>query len=81
MLITTQPHREVPTEKWLGGTKFTRVLRTCESRDVVRDLIAGDGEEGVWVVGGWAWDGMVLLEGCVVSAMRVAREFGVEVPW
>ncbi|OAQ99381.1 hypothetical protein LLEC1_07807 [Akanthomyces lecanii] len=39
------------------------------------------GKDNVWVTGSWCWDGMVLLEGCVVSAMRVADEFGVEVPW
>lgn len=40
-----------------------------------------DGDDGVWIVGGWAWDGMVLLEGCVTSAMRVARRFDVDIPW
>ncbi|CAI6330989.1 unnamed protein product [Periconia digitata] len=40
-----------------------------------------NGDENVWVVGGWCWDGMVLLEGCVVSAMRVAESLGVHVPW
>ncbi|KAL4755187.1 hypothetical protein BDW72DRAFT_164300 [Aspergillus terricola var. indicus] len=40
-----------------------------------------NGDGNVYLVGGWCWDGMVLLEGCVVSAMRVARELGVEVPW
>ena len=40
-----------------------------------------NGDEGVWLVGGWCWDGMVLLEGCIVSSMTVADAFGVEVPW
>ena len=40
-----------------------------------------NGDEGVWLVGGWCWDGMVLLEGCIVSSMAVADAFGVEVPW
>lgn len=40
-----------------------------------------NGAENVWLVGAWCWDGMVLLEGCVVSAMRVATSLGVEVPW
>jgi hypothetical protein len=39
------------------------------------------GDDNVYLVGGWCWDGMVLLEGCVVSAMRVADALGVEVPW
>lgn len=81
VLITTQPHEPIPTEHVLGGTTFTRVLRTGESRKIMRGLVADDGINGVWVVGGWCWDGMVLLEGCVVSAARVARELGVEIPW
>ena len=40
-----------------------------------------NGDGGVWLAGGWCWDGMVLLEGCVVSAMRIAHQFGVDVPW
>lgn len=40
-----------------------------------------NGQDNVWLVGGWCWDGMVLLEGCVVSAMRVADDLGVKVPW
>jgi hypothetical protein len=40
-----------------------------------------NGDSGVWLAGGWCWDGMVLLEGCVVSAMRVANAFDVDVPW
>ena len=47
-----------------------------EKKDLWRN---GDGN--VWLVGAWCWDGMVLLEGCVVSAMRVTRDLGVEVPW
>lgn len=39
------------------------------------------GDDGIFVAGGWVWDGMVLLEGCVVSAMRVADKLGVEIPW
>ncbi|KAI9149072.1 hypothetical protein HJFPF1_11118 [Paramyrothecium foliicola] len=36
-----------------------------------------NGQDGVWLAGAWCWDGMVLLEGCVVSAMRIAHDFGV----
>ena len=35
----------------------------------------------MYLAGGWCWDGMVLLEGCIVSAMRIARDLGVDVPW
>ena len=40
-----------------------------------------NGDDGIYLVGGWCWDGMVLLEGCVVSAARVAEEMGATVPW
>ncbi|KAJ6169564.1 hypothetical protein N7497_002407 [Penicillium chrysogenum] len=40
-----------------------------------------NGDGNVWLVGGWCWDGMVLLEGCLSSATRVAKALDVEVPW
>ncbi|KAL4778255.1 hypothetical protein BJX76DRAFT_151898 [Aspergillus varians] len=40
-----------------------------------------NGDGNVFIVGGWCWDGMVLLEGCIVSAMRVADALDVDVPW
>ncbi|KAK2616671.1 hypothetical protein QQS21_000494 [Conoideocrella luteorostrata] len=78
----------------LHSATFTRTLRTIRSRRVVnralRKSISGDdsncgvwtnGEDGVWITGSWCWDGLVVLEGCVISAMRVARDFGVSIPW
>ncbi|KAH8703651.1 hypothetical protein BGW36DRAFT_423204 [Talaromyces proteolyticus] len=38
------------------------------------------GDDGVHLAGGWCRDGMVLLEGCVVSAMRLAPELDVKIP-
>ena len=118
VLLTTSSIYPLKQDKVLGSSRFVRVLRTPESRDVVECLFrdkgvrvkkgyvddgdeksgaAGDtgsgadrqsgeqewrnGDDGVCLVGGWCWDGMVLLEGCVRSAVRVARELGVEVPW
>lgn len=63
----------------LGAHRFTRVSRTLASREVAQ---CADGEdEGVYLVGAWCWDGLVLLEGCVRSAERVAKKLGCEVPW
>lgn len=79
-------------KRTLKTAGFTRTLRTVESRATVERIMRG-GDEGneeggwtngsgnVWLAGAWCWDGMVLLEGCVVSAMRIADEFGVDVPW
>lgn len=80
----------------LSHAHFTRTLRTVESRALTNRLFGeATGEEadksaeshwtngtnGIWLAGSWCWDGMVLLEGCVVSASRIATQLGVEIPW
>lgn len=81
----------------LKTARFTRTLRSTESRAAVEKIMGrskgtvkkvdGDaaawvnGEDNVWLTGAWCWDGMVLLEGCIVSAMRVAEDFGVTIPF
>ena len=97
-LVTTCPFSYIDPVQVIKSSKFTRVLRTPESRRIInnifgdRDLVEGiDGEKRksgwkngngrVWLVGGWCWDGLVLLEGCVSSAMNVADAFNVQVPW
>jgi len=106
-LVTTCPISPIDPTQIIKRARFTRVLRTAESRRIVNSIFGDrphqdnrrlvrksydyheknsvtgwkNGDDGVWLAGGWCWDGMVLLEGCVVSAMRVAHAFGVEVPW
>jgi predicted NAD/FAD-binding protein len=95
-VVTTCPFSPLQAPFVAHQAKFTRVLRSPESQRIVNTIFehgsrscADDktmplwrnGDDNVWLVGGWCWDGMVLLEGCVVSAMRVADAFGVEVPW
>lgn len=95
-IVTTCPFTPIDPSLTIHSASFTRVLRTPESRHIVNSLFEHvparyqdekpppewkNGDGGVYLVGGWCWDGMVLLEGCVVSAMRVADAFGVEVPW
>ncbi|ODA83524.1 hypothetical protein RJ55_02038 [Drechmeria coniospora] len=95
VLISTcslDPHAD--GERALHTATFTRTLRTLRSRAVVQGVMRAspprcvddepgwvNGQDNVWLVGAWCWDGLVLLEGCVVSAMKVADDFGVEVPW
>ena len=96
VFVTNFPIRPIDPSKVVHRTRLARVLRTPRSRKVVNQIFAVDGSENgdpekeqfwrngagnVWLVGAWCWDGMVLLEGCVVSAMRVATSLGVEVPW
>ncbi|KAH8428818.1 uncharacterized protein LDX57_006497 [Aspergillus melleus] len=95
-LITTYPIAPIDPAKVIHRAKFTRVLRTTESRDIVNRVINikpsqhildekqqswRNGDGNVFLVGGWCWDGMVMLEGCIFSAMRVAKCLDVEIPW
>ncbi|KAF2654932.1 hypothetical protein K491DRAFT_704920 [Lophiostoma macrostomum CBS 122681] len=95
-IVTTCPFSPIDTSRIIHSAKFTRVLRSPESQRIVNSIFedtpssCGDeklsslwknGDNDIWLVGGWCWDGMVLLEGCVVSACRVAHGFGVDVPW
>jgi hypothetical protein len=56
-----------------------RVNPRSNTKDSANGWKNGDGN--VYLVGGWCWDGMVMLEGCIVSAIRVADALGVDVPW
>lgn len=90
IVVSTCPLDEaVESKKQLKVAKFTRTLRTLKSRALIESIMGRseqasgwvNGEDNVWLVGAWCWDGMVLLEGCVVSAMKVADDFGVSIPW
>jgi hypothetical protein len=95
-IVTTCPYNQLDPALVLHSAKFTRVLRSPQSQRIVNAIFGTgqavysddksvpqwrNGDDNVWLAGGWCWDGMVLLEGCVVSAMRVANDFDVEVPW
>jgi hypothetical protein len=95
--VTSCPILPLPAHyEVLARTTFTRTLRTPESRRIVGNILGAknpdsrnayeskswrNGDDGVWVVGAWCFDGMVLLEGAVASAMHVAKAFGVQIPW
>lgn len=98
VIVTTNPITPIKPSHILRSARFTRVLRSPESRRIINDIFRDDkakdtasfdstaprwrnGDGGVYLAGGWCWDGMVLLEGCVVSAMRVASSLDVEIPW
>ncbi|GAD99112.1 conserved hypothetical protein [Paecilomyces variotii No. 5] len=94
IIVTTNPLKSIDVAKTIRSAKFTRVLRTLQSRNIINNIFSKDrtsrsgltsgwtnGQGGVYLVGGWCWDGMVLLEGCIVSAMRVASSLGVQIPW
>ncbi|KAF2493292.1 FAD/NAD(P)-binding domain-containing protein [Lophium mytilinum] len=95
-IVTTCPFSSIDPDRIIQSSTFTRVLRNPRSRRIVNNIFNRhhstpqsekdrlrwkNGDGGVWLAGGWCWDGMVLLEGCVVSAMRVADDFGVPIPW
>ncbi|ETS81804.1 hypothetical protein PFICI_06806 [Pestalotiopsis fici W106-1] len=89
------PDEEDRSTAVLARSQFVRTLRTVESRGLTNRLFGEmvqkmgepvepgwtNGTDGIWLAGSWCWDGMVLLEGCVVSAARIATQLGVEIPW
>ncbi|KAJ5745457.1 hypothetical protein N7520_010639 [Penicillium odoratum] len=91
VIITTSPILPIDPTKIEHTVTFTRTLRTPTSRKVTNEIFGstnvGDskqwrnGDGNVWLVGSWCWDGMVLLEGCIASALRVADKLDIEVPW
>ncbi|KAJ5149417.1 hypothetical protein N7448_000995 [Penicillium atrosanguineum] len=93
ILVTTNPLFPLDKSKIIRSANFTRVLRSPQSRMFINSIFRDrsqrkvspyswhSGDNGVYLAGGWCWDGMVLLEGCIVSAMRVAADLGVTVPW
>lgn len=97
VFVTNFPISQISPDKVVHRARLMRVLRTPKSRKIVNTIFASEqseqtlsdkdqiiwhnGNDNVWLVGSWCWDGMVLLEGCVVSAMRVAAALGVEIPW
>ncbi|KAJ5812330.1 hypothetical protein N7474_008631 [Penicillium riverlandense] len=94
IFVTTNPIFHPDQSKVIRSARFTRVLRSPHSRMLVNSLFQDplkksssslhswrSGDDGVYLAGGWCWDGMVLLEGCIVSAMRIAKDLGVCIPW
>ncbi|KAJ4323917.1 hypothetical protein N0V84_004141 [Fusarium piperis] len=97
VVVSTCPLQEdLESKSTLRRARFTRTLRSTEGKALVQQLVGDsrstkkeddtaaawvNGQDNVWLAGAWCWDGMVLLEGCVVSAMRIASDFGVAIPW
>ncbi|KAL3482729.1 hypothetical protein BJX62DRAFT_231479 [Aspergillus germanicus] len=97
LITTYPVDENIDESKILHRAIFTRVLRSPRSREIVNGIFSPrvksrrdtkdsanswkNGDGNVYLVGGWCWDGMVMLEGCIVSAIRVADALGVDVPW
>ena len=85
---------DIDPKKVLHESRFVRLLATPTSRDYLaalfRENVAGadgetlkwlNGDDGVYICGGWAWDGFALLEGCVWSGLSTARSVGAVLPF
>lgn len=93
IFVTTNPLLPTNKSKVIKSARFTRVLRSPRSRLLINTIFQDrkqspvsasswrNGDSGIYLAGGWCWDGMVLLEGCIVSAMRIAADLDVAVPW
>jgi hypothetical protein len=77
-------------EKELHTSRFVRLLPTPATRDLLKSVYGEqrsdekrwvNGSDGVYICGGWAWDGFALLEGCVWSGASTARSIGAVIPF
>lgn len=100
-LQTTNPIAAPKPESILSVSWFQRATVTLDSKEALKDLFCsssshphgktlGDrqGKARLWFIGSYAWTGIPLLEGCVVSAEKVVVEgigrregLDVVVPW
>jgi hypothetical protein len=96
VLVTVWPGNQdlvsIDKRKILHESKFVRLLSNPASRNCLAGLFRErfnkgkespwlHGEDGVYIAGGWAWDGFALLEGCVWSGLQTARRVGAELPF
>ncbi|KAG5462732.1 MAG: hypothetical protein BJ554DRAFT_3781, partial [Olpidium bornovanus] len=65
----------------LTSSWFERVIVTNKSMAGLNDLDLEQGTNNIWFVGSYAYPGIPLLEGCAVSAKRVAEALGAPAPW
>jgi hypothetical protein len=100
-LQTTNPIASPKPDSILSVSWFQRATVTLDSKEALKDLFCsstthhsektlGDrqGKARLWFIGSYAWTGIPLLEGCVVSAEKVVVEgigqregLDVVVPW
>lgn len=81
---TTNPHALPSPNHIISTSHFERAVVTLSSLEALDSLDTVQGLGNRWFVGSYAWEGIPLLEGCVGSAIRVARGIKGEqtlVPW
>jgi len=73
------PHRD----KLIAQFDFTRPTVTLDSRDAVQQLrqLQSQNPAKVWLCGSYMAERLPLLDAAVDSAMQVAQQLGVKVPW
>ncbi|KAI9207833.1 uncharacterized protein BJ171DRAFT_491665 [Polychytrium aggregatum] len=70
---TTNPIMMPDPEKQIHSTWFERAVVTWDSMMAIDDLNMLQGKGQRWFVGSYAYPGIPLLEGCVVTAIDVAQ--------
>ncbi|KAJ2159804.1 hypothetical protein GGF46_002744 [Coemansia sp. RSA 552] len=70
---TVDPLVELDRSKIIGESRFRRSLVTLDSQVRIDDVHRFQGVRNIWFVGAYVAPGVPLLEGCVRSAVDVAR--------
>ncbi|KAJ1738675.1 hypothetical protein LPJ78_001115 [Coemansia sp. RSA 989] len=78
---TVDPLVKLSKSKIISKTTFHRSLVSLDSQARINSIHRHQGTCGVWLVGTYTSPGVPLLEGCVRTAIDVARAMGVSPPF
>ncbi|KAJ2451497.1 hypothetical protein EV183_003575 [Coemansia sp. RSA 2336] len=78
---TVDPLVKLSKDKIISKTSFHRSLVSLDSQARINSIHRHQGTCGVWLVGTYTSPGVPLLEGCVRTAIDVARAMGVSSPF
>lgn len=75
------PSIEPKEEYVLTKSKALRAIMTPESLKATQEIKAMQGHKNLWFCGSYVEPGGTLQEESLLSAMYIAKEFGIEIPW
>ncbi len=79
VIVSLNPLQEPDPAKVHGEFHYSHPVFTRHATAVQRQLVAANGRDGIWLAG--AWLGYGFHEDGLASALRVARQLDVAVPW
>lgn len=79
VIVSLNPLTEPDPAKVHREFQYSHPVFTRHATAIQRQIIAGNGRDGIWLAG--AWLGYGFHEDGLASALRVARQLNVDAPW